>query len=183
MRGIGINDANYHVHKIGSTLCHYYDTWSGMLRRAYNDEYKKKYPTYEGVTVCEEWHSFMNFRSWMVEQDWNGKHLDKDILVKGNKIYSPDTCVFVDAVVNIFITDSAAARGEYPIGVSWHKRDCVFQGYCNNPFTKKIEHLGYFDCPNQAHLAWKTRKHELSCQLADLQKDERVANALRTRYN
>ena len=87
-----------------------------MLDRAYSDKYKQRQPTYRDVTVCEEWHSFMRFRAWMVEQDWEGKELDKDILFQGNKVYSPDTCVFVDKAVNLFLTDCAASRGEWPLG-------------------------------------------------------------------
>lgn len=184
--GVGINDANYFVSKKENGkkvwCCPYYRTWKDMLARAYSDKYKQKQPTYQGVTVCEEWHSFMNFRSWMETQDWEGKHLDKDILVQGNKVYSPTTCVFVDGVVNLFLGDSAAARGEWPIGVHWYGRNQKFMSQCNNPFSRKRECLGYFHCPNQAHLAWKARKYELACQLADLQTDERVAEALRTRY-
>lgn len=124
----------------------------------------------------------MRFRAWMETQDWKGKHLDKDILFQGNKVYSANTCVFVDGVVNTFINDNAAARGEWPIGVHWFEQRQKFVSMCSNPFTKKLEHLGYFTCPQEAHQAWKARKHELACQLADLQADERVAEALRTRY-
>lgn len=186
IQGVGINDADYPVTKTenGKIVwrCPYYQTWADMLRRSYDDKCKQKYPTYEGVTVCEEWHSFMRFRTWMKTQDWEGKHLDKDLLVPGNKTYSPTTCVFVHGVVNSFLLDSAAARGEWPLGVHWHEQAQKSRGMCKNPFTKKQEHLGYFTCPDQAHLAWKKRKHELACQLADIQEDERVAEALRTRY-
>ena len=184
--GVGVNDANYSISKYenGKKVwqCPYYITWMNMLKRAYSDEYKQEKPTYQGVTVCEEWHSFMNFRSWMMEQDWKDKHLDKDILVQGNKVYSPNTCVFVDRVVNSFLLDCAASRGEWPLGVCWYESTKKFRSSCNNPFTNKYEHLGYFTCPNQAHLTWKARKHELAYQLADIQEDERVAEALRTRY-
>ena len=187
IQGVGINDADYPICKKENGkivwTCPYYQTWTGMLKRGCNDKVKQKYPTYEGVTVCEEWHSFTNFSSWMMEQDWQGKHLDKDILVLGNKVYSPTTCVFVDKVVNLFLTDSAASRGKWPIGASWDWQKQKFKSCCSNPFTKKQEYLGYFHCPNQAHLAWKKRKHELACQLADLQSDERVAAALKLRYS
>ena len=185
--GVGTNDADYFVCKHENRkqvwMCPYYRTWTSMLGRAYNDKLKKRYPTYEGATVCEEWHSFMCFRAWMETQNWEGKQLDKDLLVRGNKVYSPTTCVFVDKVVNTFLNDSAAARGEWPIGASWCERGNKFRGMCRNPFTKKYEYLGSFTCPQQAHLAWKKRKHELACQLADIQTDQRVAEALRTRYN
>mgnify|MGYP001060963088 CR=1 FL=1 len=186
VQGVGVNDADYCVHKYENGnktwVCAYYQTWASMLERAYSDKCKQKHPTYNDVTVCEEWHSFMRFRAWMETQEWKGKHLDKDLLVPGNKVYSPDTCVFVDSVVNNFLTDCAAARGEWPIGVCWYERYHKFRGQCRNPFTKKYEHLGYFTCPNQAHLAWKKRKHQLACQLADIQSDQRVAEALRIRY-
>lgn len=184
--GVGVNDADYFVcrKENGKQVwqCPYHRTWKSMLKRAYSDKYKQERPTYRGVTVCEEWHSFMRFRAWMETQDWECKALDKDILSQGNRVYSPDTCVFVDLAVNSFLLDSAAVRGEWPIGVYWDEQNQKFKSQCRNPFTKKQEYLGYFTCPNQAHLAWKKRKHELACQLADIQTDERVANALRTRY-
>lgn len=184
--GVGVNDADYSVHKCENRKivwrCPYYGTWKGMLERAYYDKLKLKRPTYQGVTVCEEWHSFMRFRAWMEKQDWEGKQLDKDILVQGNRVYSPTTCVFVDGVVNTFLIDRSAACGEWPLGVSWFEPRKKFMSLCSNPFTKKLEYLGYFTCPDQAHLVWKKRKHELACQLADIQTDERVAEALRTRY-
>lgn len=186
VQGVGVNDANYHVvRKENGRIvwtCPYYAVWKGMLVRCYSDKYKKRQPTYQNVTVCQEWHSFMCFRSWMVEQDWKGRELDKDILFQGNKVYSPKTCVFVDNVINSFFIDRTASQGEWPLGVNLLEKIKKFSSRCNNPFTKKREHLGYFTCPQQAHLAWKARKHELACQLAALQTDERVAEALRNKY-
>mgnify|MGYP003453193077 CR=1 FL=1 len=183
--GVGVNDADYPICEYENgkrVMCPYYRTWKNMLERAYSDKLKEIQPTYRGVTVCEEWHSFMRFRAWMVGQGWEGRHLDKDILLQGNKVYSPSTCVFVDRVVNNFLTDCAASRGEWPLGVYWKEQSKKFVSQCNNPFSGKREHLGYFYCPHQAHLTWKKRKHELACQLADIQTDGRVAEALRTRY-
>ena len=93
-----------------------------MLGRAYSNKYKQIQPTYEGVTVCEEWHFFMRFRAWMM-QDCEGKHLDKDILFEGNKVYSPDTCVFVDGVVNTFLNDCQPLRhGLWFVGMNGPKK-------------------------------------------------------------
>ena len=183
--GIGVNDADYAVRpKINGkkVMCHYYKAWAHMLQRCYGKKYQEHYPTYKGCSVCPDWLYFMNFRKWMIRQDWEGKQLDKDLLVRGNKVYSEDTCVFVDAMTNLFTTDSGRSRGDYPLGVSFHKPLGKFQALCSNPFTKKLEYLGLFTCEHQAHLAWKARKHELACELADLQTDPRVAAALRTRY-
>ena len=183
--GVGINDADYEVTPSVNgkrVWCPYYRTWAGMLTRCYNGKCQERQPTYKGCSACPEWLYFMTFRAWMVQQDWQGKQLDKDLLIDGNKVYSPDTCVFVDAATNNFTVDRGRSRGEYPIGVNFNKAAGKFTAKCSNPFTKKMEHLGYFHCPHEAHLAWKARKHILACQLADLQTDSRVAAALRTRY-
>lgn len=183
--GVGVNDADYVVRptiKGKESWCPFYSKWQSMLKRCYSEKCQTKNPTYIGCSVCKEWLTFSNFKSWMEKQDWEGKELDKDLLVQGNRLYSPEKCIFIDKIVNIFTIDRGNDRGEWPIGVSLHKSSGKLKAQCGNPFTKKYEHLGLFSSPQQAHQAWRKRKHELACQLADLQTDERVANALRTRY-
>lgn len=183
--GIALNDSDYNVRSTinGKAIwCPFYLRWTNMIGRCYSKKHHTRMPTYIGCTVCEEWLTFSNFKRWMESQDWKGKEIDKDILVKGNKVYSPSTCVFVDKATNYFALDSGATRGAFMIGVSFFKRDANFKAQCRNPFTKKNEHVGYFKDELLAHQAWRKRKHEIACQLADLQTDERVANALRTRY-
>ena len=183
--GVGINDADYAIQpKCGALQikCKVYAVWKNMITRCYDMKRIMKFPTYAGCSVCEEWLTFSNFKSWMETQNWQGKYLDKDILVKGNKVYSPETCVFVCSVVNNFILDSAATRGKFKIGVNLEFRVGKFRSQCGNPITNQREFLGYFTCQDQAHEAWRKRKHELACQLADMQDDPRVAKALRTRY-
>lgn len=51
-----------------------------------------------GCSVCEEWLTFSNFKRWMEQQDYEGKALDKDLLVSQNKTYSSETCVFVPRI-------------------------------------------------------------------------------------
>lgn len=189
--GVGINDADYAVSEYGTVdgvrkrvwICPRYLTWRNMLTRCYSPRCQEKHPTYIGCTVVPKWHSFMAFRAWMLTQDHEGKELDKDILFPGNKVYSPDFCVFVPAKINAFLTDHAAARGQWPIGVSW-EADCKkFKSSCSNPFTGKLENLGRFMSPGHAHEAWRRRKHQHSCAYADQQTDDRVAAALRSRYD
>jgi hypothetical protein len=98
-----------------------YQTWNSMLERGYDNDYQKRHPTYKNITVYEEWHNFQNFAKWWEEnynsetmQGWN---LDKDILVKDNKIYSPETCCFVPQEINLLLTKNNINRGKYPIGV------------------------------------------------------------------
>lgn len=188
--GVGRNDASYQVTTntviSGKTKtlwrCPLYLVWSGMIKRCYSKAEQAQHPTYIGCSVAPEWHSFSEFREWMLMQDWEGKHLDKDILFPGNKVYSPCTCIFASRQLNNFITDRRASRGEWPIGVCWHKDSGKFTAYCKNPYTGKQEHLGYFTEPDAAHEAWRARKHQHALRYADMQTDQRIARALRARY-
>lgn len=191
--GKGINDADYIVQikeiiqkgKRNQRLvwiCPYYIRWKDMLSRCFSEKFHAKNPTYIGCTVCDEWLTFSNFRVWMEKQDWEGKQLDKDLLVKGNKIYSPTTCVFVSKEVNRFLLESTATRGKYKIGVCWHKRDGKFAATCRDPFALKQKHLGYFLTEEEAHQTWLSEKLEHAKRLAALQPDERVAKAIIDRY-
>lgn len=194
--GVGINDADYAVTKLEEIgyeggkrkqkkiwACPYYRAWSSMLERCYSSSYQKRYPTYIGCTVSEEWLTFSNFRAWMKVQDFEGKQLDKDLLFEGNKVYSAKTCVFVTRAVNMFTVDSGATRGEWLIGADWYKPAGKFRSRCRNPFTKKREHLGLFACEQEAHQAWLKRKLELAHELAAIQTDERISKALIDRYS
>lgn len=183
--GVGVNDADYSIRPILKGIgvfCPIYLKWSKMLERAYDNKFKERNPTYNGCTVCDEWLTFSNFHNWLTKQDWQGKEIDKDILFLGNKIYSPDTCVLVSQETNKFLLDRYSSRGKYALGVTFVKSANKFMAQCKNNFTKKNENLGRFTCQQEAHLAWRKRKHELARQLADLQTDERVAAALRVRY-
>lgn len=153
-----------------------------MLCRCYSEIYQIKKPSYVGCSTVPEWHYFMTFRAWMLEQDWEGKQLDKDLLVNGNKVYGPDTCVFVDSMVNNFILERKNGRGEWPIGVSFKKERNKFVAQCSELLNNKYRHLGYFDSPEEAHKAWLTFKLEQAKLLASLQKDQKLAVALVKRY-
>ncbi len=189
--GIGINDSEYKVqvkkelpsingarkHK-EVWICPFYKKWKSMLVRCYSDKYQERRPTYKGCSVCEEWLTFSNFKAWMEQQDWQGKELDKDVLFDGNKLYSPETCVFIDHKTNKFLNDHANSRGNLPIGV------CLYRGkYMAQVSVKgKQKILGIFDTPDDAHGAWKKAKNELAIELAKEQTDYRVATALLSKY-
>lgn len=188
--GVGINDAKYQTQVYAGAkgqqrrvwVCPFYRVWMDMLFRCYSEKFKDRHATYIGCAAAPEWYSFSVFREWMAAQDWEGKQLDKDILSQGNKLYSPGSCVFVSAKLNTFMTDSGAARGEWPLGVHWNKVAGKFQARCRNPFTGERQHLGHFGDPLSAHEAWRKRKHQHACAYADQQTDPRIAQALRTRY-
>lgn len=188
--GVGINDADYVVYRFDVSkgkrrqvgVCPFYEAWANMLMRSYSAAYQKRNPSYSGCSVDGSWHRFMAFREWMQRQDYVGKHLDKDILFPGNKVYSAETAVFVDPKLNLFLGDRALARGEHPAGVRLIKETGTFEARCNNPFTGVRETLGRYPTPGDAFQAWKRRKHELACEWADRQSDPRVAKALRLRF-
>lgn len=103
--GVGINDAPFKTSHFGEQLPEY-KHWLNMLSRAYDVRVYKKQPNYIGTEVCSEWLYFMNFREWALPKIQDGFELDKDILVQGNKVYSPDTCLFVPKWVNSFIASA-----------------------------------------------------------------------------
>lgn len=189
--GIGVNDADYSTMVVERLpngkqkviwKCPFYTRWHSMFARSYSVSSLEHRPSYKGCTVSEEWHKFSNFRDWMIKQDWEGNHLDKDLLVNGNKVYGEEYCVFISPDINSFLLEATAVANGLPVGASWHKRDEVYQSYCNNPFTNKREHLGYFNCPWEAHKAWLARKLEHAHQLAKIQTNPLVAAALIFRY-
>lgn len=187
--GVAINDANYQVYAEETVdgrrkrvwACPYYQTWKRMLRRCLDEKTKALKPAYAECCVDSRWHSLMAFRAWMEEQDWRGNELDKDLLVRGNKIYSPETCLFIPRAVNLFITESGAIRGKWPIGVSYHRRDKTFRAECSDLHGKRL-YLGNFQDPDDAHLAWLAKKRQLAALLAAQQSDPRISEALISRY-
>ena len=194
--GVGVNDLPYrtqvyeYVTENGGKriqksvfLCKYYAAWKSMLKRCYSKKYLEINPSYIGTSVCREWLYVTAFKKWMEKQDWHGKCLDKDIIVPGNRLYSPDTCAFVLQATNKFVTARDASRGEYPVGVDLFTRTGKYRAYCGNPFTGKQEHLGYFSTPEEAHEAWRERKHELAQLVAARESDPRVVEALKKRYS
>ena len=183
--GVGVNDANYKLFNVvdgKQVQCPYYSRWANMLKRCYCIKYQESQKTYIGCKVCDEWLTFSNFKSWMQLQDWNGKYLDKDIIIKGCKVYSPESCAFVDNMTNTFTTDSAASRGDCMIGVHFNKNSKKYTAKCCNPFTGKAEYLGGFTHEIDAHKAWKSRKAELAVLVARRNSDYRVIMSLLNMY-
>lgn len=104
-----------------------FNAWRGMIHRCYYQKAAEYTPTYLNCTVCDEWLYYANFESWWNENyyeiDNQRMCVDKDILVKGNKVYSPQTCLIVPQAINSLFIKCDASRGELPIGVSYFKRD------------------------------------------------------------
>ena len=177
--GVGVNNAPYHVYyKINGVriICPFYRKWQGMIIRCYS---KNKYKTYKDCTVCDEWKNFMSFKKWMESQDWKDKELDKDILVFGNKLYSPETCIFVTHKINGLVNDQSSRRGKYPQGVSYDAKRNKFASYCR--VKNKTKFLGYFDTPEEASEKYRAVKKNEFIRCAELARsDKRLYDALMT---
>jgi hypothetical protein len=184
--GIGIND-NKHCASKGGKITKEYSLWSNMLLRN-TKEHWVKYPSYEGTTCSENFKSYTFFYEWCQKQvgfgnkDDNGKSwcLDKDLLVRGNSIYSEDTCAFIPHRINMLVSLCSGNRGEYFIGVSWNKHISKFNAH-SSCGSGKNKSLGYFNTPQEAFLAYKTFKEALIKQVANEYKeqlDPRVYEAL-----
>ncbi len=181
--GVGINDADYPVKPRvkGKTVhCPFYLAWVCMLKRCYSEVFHLKRPTYIGCFTVPEWHYFMTFRAWMMAQDWEGKDLDKDLLIEGNKMYGPATCLFVPRAVNSFMLEADSMRGDYPLGVGLHKPSGKYRAYCSDS-NKKV-HIGLYSNLNDAHMAYKVYKKKLAIELASVQTDTRISAALLNKY-
>lgn len=150
----------------------HYIYWMTMLKRCYSEKFQETSKTYMGCSVADEWHNFQNFAKWWEENfyeiDNETMHLDKDILVKGNKIYSPETCVFVPHTINTLFVKSDVARGKYPIGVCFVKGNKTkkFKAQCSAG-KREIKFLGRFSTPEEAFYAYKTFKENVIKQIAD----------------
>lgn len=188
--GIGVNDADYDVTKgvtingkwVITWICPFYQRWKSMLKRCYSNKYKDKNKTYSNCSVASEWLNFSNFREWMMRQKWEGMELDKDLMVVGNKVYSSETCVFVPGYINKFTTAADKSRGDYPVGVYYSAVKNRFVAECRDPISGKSISLGNFKCASDAHAAWKNKKNEIACKLADIHSEELFSDALRKRY-
>lgn len=148
-----------------------YTTWDNIICRGYSKEYKTKYSTYEKCSVCEEWHNYQNFAEWFCKNYYEiaqeRMEIDKDILVKNNKIYSPDTCVFVPRRINSLLIKNDKVRGKYPIGVDFHNKK--FRARCMT--LNGSIYLGHFNTEIEAFEKYKKFKEEYIKQVADLYKN------------
>ena len=183
-----MNKSNKLVGGIGTKGCTYpttfnnkmlkeYDTWKAMLLRCANTYYIK-YPTYKEVSCSENFKSYTFFYEWCNKQigfkslDEKGKYwqLDKDLLLKGNKLYSEDTCVFLPHKINTLLTKCDSVRGDYPVGVCLDKNQGKFAAYCNDGASQKM--IGRFITIEQAFQAYKKAKEAYIKQVAEQYKSQ-----------
>lgn len=159
-----------------------YRVWRGLLARCYNSKTKLKTPSYDGCTVSDNFKHYSYFKDWCSSQIGFGEvgwELDKDILVRGNKVYSENTCVFVPKEVNLLLLTAKGIRGTHPIGVAFHKRSGSYRATISE-YDKQV-HLGSYASSEDAFNAYKVAKEAYVKEVANKWKDKvdvRVYEAL-----
>ncbi len=159
-----------------------YRVWRGLLGRCYNEKTKLRSISYVDCSASDNFKYYPFFKDWCHDQIGFGEEgfeLDKDILVKGNKTYSEDTCVFVPKEINLLFCKSNNIRGDYPIGVKFCNISNKFKAAITR--NNKQFHLGSFSTPEEAFLAYKEAKEQQIKVVANRWKDQidiRVYEAL-----
>ena len=180
--GVGISGTKYPI-RVNDVQTKEYMLWYSMLKRCYSDTYKKQRPTYIGCEVSENFKSYEYFYEWCNEQvgfDNEGWHLDKDLLIKGNKVYSESACVFIPHEINLLLIKRESLRGEHLIGVSWSNTNKVFIARVHKNKGKQ-EYLGCFKTELEAFNAYKVAKEAFVKEQAEKWKgkiDDKAYNAL-----
>ena len=167
-----------------------YKKWQSMLQRCFDNKLKERNPTYKDVSCCNRWLCFTNFLEDLEilkqEHNWSEDiklNLDKDILHKGNKIYSLENCILVPDWINSLFTKCDANRGDCPIGVSYHKGAKKYQALCS--INGEYKGLGYYNTIEQAFNAYKIAKEDEIKRIANdcvlkgyITKDSRLYKAM-----
>ena len=180
--GVGVIGDKY-PSKVNGVLTKEYKLWTSMLVRCYSDNSKKRRPTYEGCEVSNNFKSYEYFYEWCNKQvgfGVEGFELDKDLLIKGNKVYSEDSCVFIPTEINSLLVKRENMRGKYLIGVHWCNTKKAFIARVSKNKGKR-EHLGYFNTELEAFNAYKQAKESFIKEQANEWQgeiDERAYRAL-----
>ena len=176
--GVGYNGVGKYIISINGKRTKAAQTWKGILERCYSDEKQEKYPSYKNVDVFKEWHNYQNFAKWFEENYIEDFHLDKDILSKNNKIYSPETCAFVPREINALFSNKIINKGIYPTGVS--KIGSSFKANINKNNIRV--HLGIFKTPEEAGKAYVVAKELWIKEVADKWKPYIKPNVYQAMY-
>lgn len=183
----------YGVGFIGNTTSMYngklkksYEVWCSMINRCYNEKTLNRQPTYKDCYVCKEWHCYATFEKWFNENYYEIENekvaLDKDILIKGNKIYSCNTCCFVPIRINSLFIKNDADRGKCPIGVYYEKSTNKFVANCNTINQKNVR-IGRYDTQEEAFEAYKEFKENYIKEVANEYEDKIPKKLYDAMYN
>lgn len=167
---VATNDAKFSIGTVidGKIVRHAaYAAWISMLQRCYGDPFRSAHKHYLDVTLHDDWLRFSVFYDWWKPRYQPGWQLDKDLLIPGNKVYGPESCVYIPKELNAFTLGRDMKRGRLPIGVSWDKANQKFMARVNDPNGKYL-YLGLFSDAMEAHEAWFFKKLELAMEYKPL---------------
>lgn len=147
-----------------------YLIWHGMLQRCYDPKFHEKHPTYKGCEVEEYLLNFQHMGKWINENYYEVPGeimcLDKDILHKGNKVYSRETCIFVPQRINLLFTKRDSVRGNNPIGISLRSSG-NYRVQCGDGYGKRIT-LGTYSTKEEGFQVYKNYKEKIIKKTIDL---------------
>lgn len=143
-----------------------YSIWANMLKRCYSEVFQNRHPSYKGCTVCEEWHDYQVFAEWYVSHNSYGLRydLDKDLLLEGNRVYSPETCCMIPEEINIAIAKQGNSANGLPIGI---QRQGVSTFRADYAGLKGDRYIGAFSSIGEALAAYKKAKKGYILELAE----------------
>lgn len=183
--GVAFTGDGIHKISIKNKLTIEYKTWHNMIGRCFVPQWQKQQKTYVDCTVCNEWLNFQNFAQWYkdnwYEVEGERMELDKDILIKNNKIYSPETCCFVPKRMNLLIINRKNYRGDTPLGV----RDTdngSFHVTTNDEYGK-LNYLGTYHSEKLAFNTYKNFRENVYKKVANIYKDRIPLNLYNALYN
>jgi hypothetical protein len=174
--GIGFLGEGEYKTSINKKQTPQYSSWKGLMERCYSESSLLKNTSYIGCSVSEEWHNFQNYGKWYDDNYYQitgqKMQLDKDILSKGNKVYSPDTCVFVPQRINLlFIKKDRSSKDYLPTGVVWYERYKKYQVSCNDG-KGNLVYLGRYSSVEEAFKEYKVFKEKAIKNVAEEYKEK-----------
>ena len=158
---VGTMGEGEYTSRINSIRTKEYIAWDAMLQRCYDPKLHKRHPSYEKCTVCDEWLDFQNFAKWFSNNNIEGFQLDKDLLIQGNKVYSPETCCFIPQEINLALI-KPITKQKYPLGVHKHSNKFV----ANIKENKVSKYIGIFSTIEEAANCYKQEKEKQLVGLA-----------------
>lgn len=150
-----------------------YNVWKGIIDRCCDEKFQKEHQSYQGCSICDEWLCYENFEKWYNENyyeiDGEMMCVDKDILYKNNKIYSPDTCIIVPTRINSMFKHRRKNKSIYPIGVGYAADKKLFTATAKCGDVRKTT---YHKTSEEAFYSHKEMKEKMIKQIADEYKDK-----------
>lgn len=170
--GVGYMGVGSYRSRVDGVMPKEYIVWRDMIHRCYNPRLRDKYPTYTGCVVHDNWHNFQKFAEWFVSHEFSikGYQLDKDLLVRGNKIYSAESCCMLPPELNQLIRvdnqKKISAIRSPLVGVTFHRDSGKWQAALSK--NGKNIYLGLFERDIDAHFCYVREKESFVHEQADI---------------